>query len=414
MSGNQHEEINRKLNTIDEAIAEIKQGKVIIVVDDEDRENEGDFVVAAENITPEIVNFMARYGRGLICAPLTEERCKELELELMVGKNTSLHETPFTVSVDLNGYGCTTGISASDRAKTIKALVDPTTKAEELGRPGHIFPLKAKDKGVLRRAGHTEAVVDLARLAGLKPGGALVEIMNEDGTMARLPELFKIADQFQLVIVSIKDLIAYRLQKECLIERGPTVKLPTEFGEFQCIPYIQSSNGLEHIALIKGTWEKDEPIIVRIHSSCLTGDVFGSLRCDCGPQLHKAMQIVDKEGKGVIVYMNQEGRGIGLFNKIKAYKLQEEGIDTVQANLELGFKEDERDYGVGAQILRDLGVGKMRLISNNPTKRAGLQGYGLEITETIPLQITPNKHNSFYLQTKQIKMGHDLHIVEGK
>jgi len=414
MSGNQHEEINRKLNTIDEAIAEIKQGKVIIVVDDEDRENEGDFVVAAENITPEIVNFMARYGRGLICAPLTEERCKELELELMVGKNTSLHETPFTVSVDLNGYGCTTGISASDRAKTIKALVDPATKAEELGRPGHIFPLKAKDKGVLRRAGHTEAVVDLARLAGLKPGGALVEIMNEDGTMARLPELFKIADQFQLVIVSIKDLIAYRLQKECLIERGPTVKLPTEFGEFQCIPYIQSSNGLEHIALIKGTWEKDEPIIVRIHSSCLTGDVFGSLRCDCGPQLHKAMQIVDKEGKGVIVYMNQEGRGIGLFNKIKAYKLQEDGVDTAQANLDLGFKEDERDYGVGAQILRDLGVGKMRLISNNPTKRAGLQGYGLEITETIPLRIAPNKHNSFYLQTKQIKMGHDLHIVEGK
>ncbi len=403
-----------KLNTIDEAIEDIKNGKVIIVVDDEDRENEGDFITAAETITPEIINFMAKEGRGLICAAIPEETCERLDLELMVGKNTSLHETPFTVSVDLIGSGCTTGISAADRAKTVKALVDSKTKPEDLGRPGHIFPLKAKSRGVLRRAGHTEATVDLTRLAGLRPGGALVEIMNDDGTMARLPQLFKIAEKFNLKIVSIEDLIKYLLEKESLIEKGVRVKLPTEYGNFDLIPFRQISNGLEHVALIKGEWEKDEPILVRVHSSCVTGDIFGSLRCDCGPQLHRAMQMVDKEGKGVIVYMNQEGRGIGLMNKIKTYQLQEQGVDTVDANIKLGFKDDERDYGVGAQILRELGVSKIRLITNNPVKRAGLEGYGLEIVEIVKNEIEPNKYNEKYLQTKRDRMGHFLELVKPK
>ena len=409
MSGNQQNETNKIiLNTIDEAIEDIKKGKLIIVVDDENRENEGDFITAAELITPEKVNFMATYGRGLICTSVSEERCNELELELMVGKNTSLHETPFTVSVDLIGHGCTTGISAYDRAMTIKALVDRNTKAEDLGRPGHIFPLKAKNKGVLRRTGHTEAAIDLTRLAGLQPGGVLVEIMNSDGTMARLAQLFEIAEKFDLKIISIEDLIAYRLKNESLIIRGVEVKLPTKYGSFKLIPFKQKSTGLEHIALIKGKWDKDEAIFVRVHSSCLTGDVFGSLRCDCGEQLHKAMQEVDKAGKGVIVYMNQEGRGIGLFNKIEAYKLQEEGMDTVQANLELGFEADERDYGVGAQILRNLGVQKMKLITNNPVKRIGLEAYGLEIVENVSIEIEPNKYNNFYMRTKRDKMGHIL------
>lgn len=406
MCGNQQKGTSSQLNTIEEAIEDIKKGKVIIVVDDEDRENEGDFVVAAELITPEIVNFMARYGRGLICTPLPEERCKELDLELMVGTNTALHQTPFTVSVDLIGQGCTTGISASDRAKTIKALVDPNTKPEDLARPGHIFPLKAREKGVLRRAGHTEAVVDLTKLAGLNAGGALVEIMNEDGTMARLPELLEIAKKFDLKIISIQDLIAYRLKCESLVERGERVKMPTAYGTFELIPFRQKSNGLEHVALIKGEWTDEEPILVRVHSSCATGDIFGSHRCDCGPQLHKAMEMVDQEGKGVIVYLNQEGRGIGLFNKMHAYKLQEEGLDTVEANVELGFDPDERDYGVGANILREIGVRKMRLITNNPVKRKGLEGYGLEITENVALEIAPTPFNEFYLQTKRDKMGH--------
>ena len=406
MCGNQQKGTSSQLNTIEEAIEDIKKGKVIIVVDDEDRENEGDFVVAAELITPEIVNFMARYGRGLICTPLPEERCKELDLELMVGTNTALHQTPFTVSVDLIGQGCTTGISASDRAKTIKALVDPNTKPEDLARPGHIFPLKAREKGVLRRAGHTEAVVDLTKLAGLNAGGALVEIMNEDGTMARLPELLEIAKKFDLKIISIQDLIAYRLKCESLVERGERVKMPTAYGTFELIPFRQKSNGLEHVALINGEWTNEEPILVRVHSSCATGDIFGSHRCDCGPQLHKAMEMVDQEGKGVIVYLNQEGRGIGLFNKMHAYKLQEEGLDTVEANVELGFDPDERDYGVGANILREIGVRKMRLITNNPVKRKGLEGYGLEITENVALEIAPTPFNEFYLQTKRDKMGH--------
>jgi 3,4-dihydroxy 2-butanone 4-phosphate synthase/GTP cyclohydrolase II len=400
------------LNTIDEALKDIKEGKIIIVVDDEDRENEGDFVVAGEKITPEKVNFMAKYGRGLICAPLPEDRCEELDLELMVGKNTSLHATPFTVSVDLNGYGCTTGISASDRAKTIKALVDPETKPEDLGRPGHIFPLKAKQRGVLRRTGHTEAVVDLTRLAGLKPGGALVEIMNDDGTMARLPELVEIAEKFDLKIITIEDLISYRLKQESLIEPGVRVKLPTDYGNFELIPFKQKSNGVEHVALVKGSWTKDEPVLARVHSSCVTGDIFGSKRCDCGHQLHKAMEMIDREGKGVLVYMNQEGRGIGLFNKIKAYKLQEQGLDTVEANIDLGFQEDERDYGVGANILRELGLGKIRLLTNNPVKRKGLEGYGLEIVENVPLEVEPNEHNKFYLETKKEKMGHTLELVK--
>jgi len=403
-----------RLNTIEEAIAAIKNGELIIVVDDEDRENEGDFIAAAELITPEKVNFMATHGRGLICTPLTEERCDELELELMVGTNTSLHATPFTVSVDLLGNGCTTGISASDRAKTIASLCDPNTKPEDLGRPGHIFPLRARSKGVLRRSGHTEAAVDLARLAGLYPAGVLVEIMNEDGTMARLPELMAIAEKFSLKIVAIKDLIAYRLKNESLIVKGVEVNLPTQYGNFKFVPFKQKSNGLEHMALMKGEWSLDEPVLVRVHSSCATGDIFGSLRCECGEQLHKAMETIEKEGKGVIVYMNQEGRGIGLMNKIMAYKLQEEGYDTVEANVELGFEADERDYGVGAQILRELGVCKMRLMTNNPVKRIGLEGYGLHIVENVPIEVHPNPHNEFYMKTKHQRMGHNLDFFNYK
>lgn len=399
-----------KLNTIEEAIADIREGKFLIVVDDKDRENEGDFVVAAELITDEKVNFMAMHGRGLVCVAIPEKRCDELELEMMVGKNTSLHETNFTVSVDLTGHGCTTGISASDRAKTIKALVDPRTKPEDLARPGHIFPLKSKERGVLRRAGHTEAVVDLTIMAGLKAGGALVEIMNEDGTMARMPELIKIAEKFKIKIISIEDLIAYKLTQESLIQKGAKVQLPTSFGHFELVAYRQVSNGLEHAALIKGTWEQDEPVLVRVHSSCVTGDIFHSLRCDCGPQLENAISMIEREGKGVVLYMMQEGRGIGLFNKIMTYKLQEQGRDTVEANLELGFHSDERDYGIGAQILRDLGVRKIRLITNNPVKRAGLEGYGLEIVENVSNEIIPNKFNEFYLKTKRDKMGHNLNL----
>ncbi len=398
------------LNTIEEAIADIKAGKVIIVVDDEDRENEGDFICAAEHATPEIINFMATHGRGLICAPLIEDRCEELELEMMVGRNTATFETPFTVSVDLVGHGCTTGISASDRAKTIQALANPKTDPNELGRPGHIFPLKAKRGGVLRRTGHTEAAIDFARLAGLQPAGVLVEIMNEDGTMARLKDLKLVAERFQLKLVSIKDLIAYRLEKESLISREINVKMPTEFGDFEMIAYRQTNTNELHLALIKGSWLKDEPVMVRVHSSCVTGDIFHSFRCDCGSQLHSAMQMVEMAGKGVVIYMNQEGRGIGLINKLKAYKLQESGMDTVQANLELGFKMDERDYGVGAQILRDLGVSKIKLISNNPKKRAGLIGYGLEIVESVPIEILPNEYNEKYLTTKRDKMGHNILI----
>jgi 3,4-dihydroxy 2-butanone 4-phosphate synthase/GTP cyclohydrolase II len=397
-----------KLNTIEEAIEDIRNGKILIVVDDEDRENEGDFICSAELITPEIVNFMAKHGRGLICAALPEERCEELELDLMVGINTSLHETQFTVSVDLINEETSTGVSAKDRALTIKALVDPVTQPKDLGRPGHIFPLKAKAKGVLRRAGHTEAVVDLTRLAGLRPGGALVEIMNDDGSMARLMDLQKISDKFNIKIVTIKDLITYTLERDSIIEKGERVKLPTNRGDFEFIPFRQTSNGLEHAALVKGSWTKDEPVMVRLHSSCFTGDIFGSMRCDCGSQLHKAMEMVETAGKGVVIYLSQEGRGIGLLNKIKAYRLQDEGMDTVQANLKLGFGEDERDYGVGASIMRELGLGKVRLISNNPVKRAGLEGYGIHIVETIPLIIESNPHNQFYLETKATKMGHDL------
>ena len=400
------------LNTIDEAIDAFRKGELVIVVDDEDRENEGDFIASAELITSEKINFMTKYGRGLVCAPLTEERCEELELDLMVNSNTSLHATPFTVSIDLIGDGCTTGISASDRAKTIQALCDPKTHPDDLGRPGHIFPLKSRNRGVLRRSGHTEATIDLARLAGLYPAGVLVEIMNDDGTMARLPELAKIAQQFNLKLITIKDLIAYRLEQESLIIKGVEVHLPTKYGDFRFIPFKQKSNGLEHMALIKGTWEPDEAIMVRMHSSCTTGDIFGSLRCECGEQLHKSMEIIDKEGKGVIVYMIQEGRGIGLMNKIKAYKLQEEGYDTVEANVELGFQPDERDYGVGAQILRELGVSKMRLITNNPVKRIGLEGYGLKIIENIPLEIELNHYNEFYMNTKKDKMGHNLQFFK--
>jgi len=397
-----------KLDTIEEAIAEIKAGKAIIVVDDEDRENEGDFITAAANATPEMINFMATYGRGLICAPLTEEKCDELGLELMVGKNTAAFETNFTVSVDLRGHGCTTGISASDRSKTIKALIDPNIDPEELGRPGHIFPLRSKDGGVLRRSGHTEASVDLARLAGMEPAGVLVEIMKDDGEMARLPDLIKIAAQHQLKIISIKDLIEYRLSKESLIEQEVTVNLPTQWGDFKMTAYTQIDTGATHLAISKGEWSLDEPVLTRVHSSCVTGDIFGSCRCDCGPQLHKAMEMIDKEGKGVIVYMNQEGRGIGLVNKLRSYNLQDAGLDTVEANIKLGFKGDERDYGVGAQILRAQGITKMRLMSNNPTKRAGLIGYGLEIVENIPIEIESNIHNELYLKTKRDKMGHQI------
>lgn len=400
-----------KLNTIEEAISDLKNGKVIIVVDDANRENEGDFITTAENSSPEMVNFMATHGRGLICVALTEERCEELQLPLMVSRNTSSHETQFTVSVDLIGHGTTTGISASDRSKTIKALIDPATNPSDLGRPGHIFPLRAKKGGVLRRAGHTEATIDLARLAGKAPAGTLVEIMNEDGTMARLPDLIKIAEKFKLSIISIEDLIKYRLEKESLIEREVDVHLPTTHGDFQLYAYRQIHTGQEHLALVKGTWEKDEAVLVRVHSSCLTGDIFGSCRCDCGPQLHAAMEMIEKEGKGVIVYMNQEGRGIGLMNKLKAYKLQEMGRDTVEANVELGFKSDEREYGVGAQILRDLGVSKIRLMTNNPKKRAGLIGYGLEIVDNIPIQVDPNKYNRLYLETKRDKMGHTIRLI---
>lgn len=397
-----------KLDTIEDAINDIKNGKVIIVVDDEDRENEGDFVCAAESITPQIVNFMATHGRGLICAPLSEERCEELGLELMVGKNTAAFETPFTVSVDLIGHGCSTGISAHDRFKTIKALADPETKPEELGKPGHIFPLKAKKEGVLRRAGHTEAAIDFARLAGFRPAGVLVEIMNEDGTMARLPDLVDVANRFGLKLVSIKDLIAYRMEKESQIKREAEVKMPTEYGDFKLVAYEQLNTNEVHMALVKGEWEKDEPVLVRVHSSCVTGDIFGSCRCDCGTQLHSAMQMVEKEGKGIVLYMKQEGRGIGLLNKLKAYKLQEEGYDTVEANLKLGFDMDNRDYGIGAQILHDLGVSKIRLITNNPKKRVGLMGYGLEIVDNVPIEIVPNPHNEKYLMTKRDKLGHSI------
>lgn len=398
------------LNSIEEALEEIKAGKVIIVVDDEDRENEGDFLTAARNVTPEIINFMATHGRGLICAPLVEDRCDELGLELMVKSNSAAYETPFTVSIDLIGHGCTTGISASDRSKTIQALINPSIRPEELGKPGHIFPLRAKKGGVLRRAGHTEAAIDLSRLAGFEPAGVIVEILNEDGTMARLPQLMKIAKQFDLKIVSIEDLIKYRLEKETLVEKEVSIKLPTEFGDFDMIAYIDKNSGEEHLALTKGSWKKDEPVLVRVHSSCITGDIFGSCRCDCGPQLRAAMEKIEKEGKGVLVYMNQEGRGIGMMNKLKAYKLQEEGYDTVEANIKLGFKEDQRDYGIGAQILRDLGVRKMRLMSNNPKKRTGLIGYGLKIVENVELEIQSNKHNKFYLETKRDKMGHSIKV----
>lgn len=402
-----------KLDSIEAALADIANGKVVVVVDDEDRENEGDFVCAAEHITPEIVNFMATEGRGLICAPLTEERCDELDLDLMVGKGTALHETNFTISVDLIGNGCTTGISASDRAKTIRALVGADTKPSDLGRPGHVFPLKAKKSGVLRRAGHTEAAVDLARLAGLVPAGVLVEIMNEDGSMARLPNLRRVADRFGLKLISIKDLISYRLKKESLISREVVVDMPTEFGDFKLFAYLQKGHTEPHLALVKGTWNEGDPVLVRVHSSCMTGDILASLRCDCGNQLHEAMRRVQQEGQGVVLYMNQEGRGIGLLNKLRAYSLQEKGRDTVEANLELGFKMDERDYGVGAQILRDLDVTKMRLMSNNPKKRAGLIGYGLEIVEVVPIEACPNPHNEAYLKTKRDKMGHEILASDG-
>lgn len=394
------------LDPIDSGIEDIRNGKMIIVVDDEDRENEGDFILAAEHVTPEAINFMSKYGRGLICAPLIEDRCEELKLELMVNNNTALHETAFTVSVDLLGHGCTTGISAHDRAKTIKALVDPNTKPEDLGRPGHIFPLKAKRGGVLRRAGHTEATIDLARLAGLYPAGVLVEIMNEDGSMARLPQLREIADKHGLKLISIKDLIQYRLERETLIDEIVRVEMPTLYGNFTLVAFSEKNTSNEHLALIKGEWKEDEPVMVRVHSSCFTGDILGSLRCDCGEQLHAAMEMVEREGKGAIIYMNQEGRGIGLLNKLKAYKLQEAGMDTVEANLHLGFPMDKRDYGIGAQIMRHLKIKKLSLITNNPKKRAAILGYGLEIVETIPIEMKPNRYNEKYLKTKRDKMGH--------
>jgi 3,4-dihydroxy 2-butanone 4-phosphate synthase/GTP cyclohydrolase II len=416
MSGNQQNGTNTEresdtsqlLDRVEEALDDIQAGKLVIVVDDENRENEGDFITAAENVTPETVNFMAKYGRGLICTPLTRERCNELDLELMVGRNTDMHQTAFTVSVDLNGYGCTTGISAHDRAKTIQGLVDPQMKPEDFNKPGHVFPLKAMEEGVLRRSGHTEAAIDLASLAGFKPAGVLVEIMNDDGTMARLPNLREIADKFGFKLISIKDLISYRLAKETLIRREISVNMPTRWGDFQLIAYTQLSTGDIHLALRKGTWEEDEPVLVRVHSSCKTGDILGSLRCDCGDQLHNAMQMVENAGKGVVLYMNQEGRGIGLLNKLKAYKLQEDGKDTVEANLELGFDMDQRDYGVGAQILRDLGVSKINLMTNNPKKRVGLMGYDLEIVDNVAIEVQPNIHNERYLKTKRDKMGHNI------
>lgn len=398
----------RELDRIEDAIEDIKAGKLIIVVDDEDRENEGDFLTAARNVTPDMINFMAREGRGLICVPLVEERCERLGLDLMVGKNTATHETPFTVSVDLLGHGCTTGISSHDRAKTVQALINPDTRIADLGKPGHIFPLKAKAEGVLRRAGHTEAAIDFARLAGFEPAGCIVEIMNEDGTMARLNDLYKVADKFDLKIVSIADLIKYRLQNDSLIKRKIQVNMPTKYGDFELVAYEQRFTKEEHLALTKGEWEEDEPILVRVHSSCMTGDIFGSCRCDCGDQLHASMQMINEAGKGIILYMNQEGRGIGLMNKLRAYQLQEQGLDTVDANIALGFQSDHRDYGVGAQILRDLKARKLRLISNNPTKRTGLMGYGLEIIENVAIKIQPNSHNLQYLHTKKEKMGHEL------
>jgi 3,4-dihydroxy 2-butanone 4-phosphate synthase/GTP cyclohydrolase II len=397
-----------KFHTIEEAILEIQAGKCIIVVDDEDRENEGDFLTAARNASPEMINFMATHGKGLICMPMTESRCKEMKLDLMVGNNTASHETNFTVSIDLLGNGCTTGISASDRSKTVLALINPASKPDDFGRPGHIFPLMAKDGGVIRRAGHTEAAVDISRLAGFEEAGLIVEIIREDGEMARLPDLEIIAKKFDLKIICIKDLIEYRLKHESLIKREVTINLPTEFGDFEMVAFTQINTGENHLALIKGNWEKDEPVLVRVHSSCVTGDIFGSCRCDCGSQLHKAMQMIAKAGKGCILYMNQEGRGIGLINKLKTYNLQDQGFDTVDANIQLGFKMDQRDYGVGAQILRDLGIAKMKLISNNPTKRAAIVGYGLEIVENIPIEIESNSHNEVYLKTKRDKMGHTI------
>ena len=401
-----------KLNTIEEALEDFRKGEFVIVVDDEDRENEGDFIIAAEKVTPEKINFMMRYGRGVLCAPITEDRAKELELEMQVPNNTSVHETPFTVTVDRLGNGCTTGVSMYDRCQTILALADPKTTPGDLGRPGHICPLRARNKGVLRRAGHTEAAVDLARLSGLQPVAALIEIINEDGTMARLPQLWEVAQRFGLKIITIKDLIAYRLRSESIVERGEEVMMPTQWGQFRLIPFKQKSNGLEHIALFKGDISDGNPVLVRVHSSCATGDIFGSMRCECGEQLHRSMELIEQEGRGVIVYLNQEGRGIGLMEKIKAYKLQEEGLDTVEANLHLGHMADERDYGVGAQILQQLGVQQMRLMSNNPIKRIGLEGYGLEVVETIPLEIQPNEYNAFYMQTKKERMGHILHNVK--
>lgn len=398
-----------KLNDIEEAIEDFKEGKFLIVVDDEDRENEGDFITAAELITPEKVNFMLKEGRGVLCAPVTSSRCVELKLDKQVFNNTSVLGTPFTISVD-KLEGCTTGVSTADRAATIRALADPKSTPDTFGRPGHVNPLYAQDKGVLRRAGHTEAAVDLARLAGLHPCAALIEIMNEDGTMARLPQLMERAKQYDMKIISIRDLIAYRIKSESLVEKGETVHLPTQYGDFMLTPFRQKSNGLEHVALVKGSWKHDEPILVRVHSSCATGDIFGSLRCECGEQLKVAMQRIESEGKGVLIYMNQEGRGIGLMNKIRAYKLQEEGYDTVDANIHLGFQPDERDYGVGAQILRELGVSKMRLMTNNPVKRIGLESFGLEIVENVPIEIKPNKYNEFYIKTKKERMGHDLHL----
>ena len=404
------QKISNRMNTIEEALEDIKQGKIVIVVDDEDRENEGDFVTAARNANPELINFMATHGRGLICTPLIEERCDDLGLEMMVDSNNSHFDTPFTVSIDLIGDGCSTGISAADRSKTVQALIDPNTKPKDLGKPGHIFPLRAKAGGVLRRAGHTEAAVDLSRLAGFEPAGLIVEIMNEDGTMARLPELKEIAKKFNLKIVTIESLIAYRMQHETLIEEVVEVDLPTKYGDFKLKAFKQTTTGEEHLALVKGKWDKNKPVLVRVHSSCFTGDILGSLRCDCGDQLTSAMKMIDKAGKGVVLYVNQEGRGIGLINKLKAYKLQEEGYDTLDANLKLGFKGDARDYGVGAQILRAVGVQKMKLLTNNPKKRTGLTGYGLEITETVNIEIECNVHNEKYLETKKEKMGHDLKI----